>query len=219
MVTKAAEWSYYYKAMMNSRPIPILLSAYALVCVYLLAMSGCATAPDSLGPLVYTQQYSGNISTIPWPVGAARASLTDTYAPDFRWHRSDGTLDSIRGHLGQVVLVNFWATWCGPCKSEMPAIQSAVTEMGDSIFVIGVSVDDPGNPFTTVQSYVKGNGYSYQFAIDSDWTLYEQYFPNESGAIPQTCFIDKNGKLPFTVTGAMGDEPTVLYYARKALQE
>jgi thiol-disulfide isomerase/thioredoxin len=197
---------------MVKRFIPVLLSA----CV--LAVSGCSTEPGSLGPLVYTQQYSGNISTILWPVGAARTSDSDTYAPDFRWHRGDGSLDSLSNHLGQIVLVNFWATWCGPCKSEMPAIQSALTAMGDSIFVIGVSVDDPGNPFNTVQSYLNGQGYTYQFVIDSDWTLYEQYFPNQAGVIPQSCFIDRNGKLPFTVTGSMGDEPTVLYYARLAEQ-
>jgi thiol-disulfide isomerase/thioredoxin len=200
-------------AMILKRLIPVLFCTYALV------MSGCTTDSNSLGPLVYTQQYAGNISTIIGPAGAARASLTDTYAPDFRWHKSDGSLDSVRGHLGQIVLVNFWATWCGPCKSEMPAIQSAISTMGDSIFVIGVSVDDPGNPFTTVQSYVKSNGYTYQFAIDSAWTLYEQYFPNQAGSIPQSCFIDRNGKLPFTVTGGMGDEQTVLYYARLAGQK
>ena len=148
-------------------------------------MSGCTTDSNPLGPLVYTQQVSGNISTILWPAGAARSSLTDTYAPDFRWRRADSTLDSLSNHHGQVVLVNFWATWCEYCKAEMPAIQSAVNQMGDTLFVIGVSVDDPGNPFTAAQSYVKSNGYTYQFAVDSNWTLYEKYFPNQGGSIPQ----------------------------------
>ncbi len=193
---------------------PIILSV-----AYSLAFSGCTTDSTGLGPLVYTQQYSGNVSTIVWPAGAARASLNDTYAPDFRWHRSDGTLDSISGHIGQIVLVNFWATWCGYCKDEMPAIQAAANEMGDSIFVIGVSVDDPGNPFNAVQSYVSSNNYKYQFAVDSDWTLYLKYFPNESGSIPQSCFIDRDGHLAYTITGEMADEPTVLYWAWKTESE
>ena len=179
-------------------------------------MSGCATESNPLGPLVYTQQFSRNISTIVWPAGAARASLTDTYAPDFRWHRADSTLDSLSNHLGQVVLVNFWATWCEYCKAEMPAIQAASNQMGDTLFVIGVSVDDPGNPFTTAQSYIKSNGYTYQFAVDSAWTLYEKYLPNQGGSIPQSFFIDRNGKLVYTVTGEMPDEQYILTKARAA---
>jgi thiol-disulfide isomerase/thioredoxin len=200
--------------MLVKRFIPVLISAFAL------GMSGCTTESSALGPLVYTQQYSGNISTILWPAGAARANLDDAYAPDFRWRRSDGTLDSVSGHLGQVVLVNFWATWCTYCKAEMPAIQSAANTMGDSLFVVGVSVDDPGNPFTTAQSYVNGNGYKYQFAVDSDWTLYETYLPNQAGLIPQSFFIDRNGKIALpTVTGEMPDAQTVLFYARRAAAE
>jgi thiol-disulfide isomerase/thioredoxin len=197
--------------IMVKRFIIVLLSACAL------AASGCTTEPGSLGPLVYTQQFSGNISTIVWPVGAARASLTDSYSPDFRWHRTDSTLDSLSGHHGQVVLVNFWATWCAYCKTEMPAIQAAAKEMGDSLFVIGVSDDAPGNPYNTVQSYLNGQNYTYQFAIDSDWTLYEDYFPNQDGVLPQCCFIDRNGKLIYTVTGEE-DEDQVLYYARLTAQ-
>ena len=199
--------------MLVKRFIPLLFCAFAL------AMGGCTTEPGGLGPLVYTQQYNGNISTIVWPAGTARASLTDTYAPDFRWHKSDGTLDSLSNHHGQVVLVNFWATWCTFCKTEMPAIQSAASVMGDSLYVIGVSDDDPGNPFNTVQSYLNGQNYTYQFAIDSDWTLYEQYFPNQGGTLPQSCFIDPNGKLIYTVTGEMPNEQYILSMARTVAAE
>ncbi len=193
------------------RLIPVLLCAVVL--------GSCATEPAALGPLVYMQQFDGNVSTIVWPVGAARASQSDTYAPDFRWHRADSTLDSLSGHRGQIVLVNFWATWCVYCKTEMPSIQAAANQMGDSLFVIGVSVDYPGNPFTTVQNYVQGK-YTYQFAIDSVYTLFWQYFPwVTSPELPVSCFIDHNGKLMNTVIGEIPDEQTVLYWARKTETE
>jgi thiol-disulfide isomerase/thioredoxin len=193
----------------------IKLSTPAFFLACLLALSACSTDPPTLGPLVYTQRYDKNISTILWPVGAARSNLNDTYAPDFRWRRADSTLDSLSGHIGQVVLINFWATWCGPCTSEMPAIQATANTMGDSLFVIGVAVDNPGNSFNTVQSYVQSNGYSYQFAIDSVFTLYFKYFPTGDFSIPRSCFIDKNGNLITTVIGAE-DEARILSYARAA---
>lgn len=199
---------------MVRRFIPVLLSA----CV--LAVSGCTTEPSSLGPLVYTQEVSGNISTILWPAGAARANDSVLYAPDFRWYRADSTLNSLSNHHGQVVLINFWATWCVYCKSEMPAIQSVVNQMGDSLLVIGVSDDSPGNPFNTVSSYVKSNNYSYQFAIDSLFTLYYKYFPDESEfVLPQSCFIDPEGRLVYTVTGEMPSEQYILSFAREVAAE
>jgi thiol-disulfide isomerase/thioredoxin len=199
---------------MVRRFILVLLSACAL------AVGGCTTEPGSLGPLVYTQEVSSNISTILWPAGAARANDSDLYAPDFHWYRADSTLDSLSGHHGQVVLVNFWATWCVYCKTEMPAIQSVVNQMGDSLLVIGVSVDNPGNPFTTVQSYVKGNGYTYQFVIDSLFTLYYKYFPDEDDfVLPQSCFIDPRGRLVYTVTGEMPNEQYILSFARQVAAE
>ena len=90
--------------------------------------------------------------------------------------------------------------------------------MGDSIFVIGVSVDYPGNPFSTVQQFVQQNHYSYQFAVDSEYMLYYKYFPTGDFSIPRSCFIDANGNLVFTVIGAM-NESQLYSYARQAARE
>jgi thiol-disulfide isomerase/thioredoxin len=202
--------------MLGKRVIPILFCGYAL------ALSGCVTESSGLGPLVYNQEVSGNISTILWPAGAARANDSVLYAPNFRWYRADSTLDSLSNHHGQVVIINFWATWCVYCKTEMPAIQSAANQMGDSLFVIGVSDDSPGNPFNTVSSYVKSNGYTYtyQFAIDSLFTLYYKYFPDETDfVLPQSCFIDPQGRLQFTVIGEMPNEQYILSMARTVAGE
>src|SRR5581483_2907871 len=136
------------------------------------SIEACSNSNDTC-TFSYSQQVSGNVSTVVWPVGAARASDSDAYAPDFRWHRSDGSLDSLSGHKGQVILLNFWASWCGPCKAEMPAIQAAQQQMGDSLFVIGVAVDQC-SPFATVQNYISNNNINYQIAVDSLSRLYEQ---------------------------------------------
>ena len=179
------------------------------------AFLGCSSNPSTPGPYVFSQKVSGNVSSVVFPAGAARANLRDSYAPDFRWRRADSTLDSLSNHTGQVVLVNFWATWCGPCTSEMPNIQAAQKTMSDSLFVIGVSVDGSGNVFDEVRNYVQSNHYSYQFAIDSLYTLYFKYLPNTNFAIPQSFFIDPAGQIAVPVTGEM-NAAQVLQFARQA---
>ena len=182
----------------------------------LMALVGCSTSSDSPCTFSYSQQVNGNISTILWPVGAARANAKDPYAPDFRWHKNDTTLDSLSGHLGQVVLLNFWATWCGPCKAEMPAIQAAQDEMGDSLFVIGVAVDQC-NPYQTVSDYVSGNGIRYQIAVDSLSRLYEQYWLWQPLEIPVSYFIGPDGTIKVIGVG-QGDKAAILANARRSAQ-
>ncbi len=189
----------------------LILNASLLI----LNFNSCGTPPDSC-TFTYQQQHIGNVSTILWPVGAARSSLNDAYAPDFRWHRSDGTLDSLSGHHGQVVLLNFWATWCGPCKSEMPAIQNVADTMGDSLFVIGIAVDDC-NPFSTVSNFIQSNHYRYQIVVDSLYRLYQQYELWQTTAIPQSFFIGPDGTIKSYATGA-GNEVGILAAVRKAEQ-
>jgi thiol-disulfide isomerase/thioredoxin len=189
--------------------------ANGLALLILLLVASCGTPTDSC-TFSYQQQQSANVSTILWPVGAARASLNDPYAPDFRWRRSDGTLDSLSGHQGQVVLLNFWAAWCGPCKEEMPAIQSVADEMGDSVFVIGVSVDQC-DPFNTVSNYISGAGVRYQIAVDSLSRLFEQYWLWQPLEIPVSYFIGPDGRIKTYSIGA-GNQTLILSEVHKAEQ-
>ena len=179
------------------------------------ALASCSNSTDTCA-FSYQQQVSGNVSTIIWPVGTARSSLSDAYAPDFRWHRSDGTLDSLSGHKGQVVLLNFWATWCGPCTAEMPAIQDVANQLGDSLFVVGVATDEC-NPFSTVSSLIQSHPYTYQIVVDSLYRLYMQYELWSTTAIPQSFFIGPDGRIRTYATGE-GTEAGILAAVRKAEQ-
>ncbi len=154
----------------------------------------------------YHQQFAGNVSTLYGTSGHDRSSLTDGYAPDFHWLRADSTLDSLSGHIGQKVMINFWATWCAPCKAEMPEIERLVQDMGDTVFVIGMSVDYPGDPVPLVQQYVRDHGLTYQFVVDSAWTIYNKYELWTTTAIPETMIIDSKGILRYDVTGSQAEE-------------
>jgi thiol-disulfide isomerase/thioredoxin len=178
-------------------PLFSLAAGIAIILTALVAVPGCNPAPAGC-VFSYSQQQSGTVSTIVWPAGAARSSTQDSYAPNFQWRTSSGKLDSLSNHLGQIVLLNFWASWCGPCTAEMPAIQNVADSLGDSIFVIGVA-DDACSPWASVTAFVQNNNTRYQIAVDSEWALYEKYFPAALSAnnfpIPETLFIGRDGTI------------------------
>jgi thiol-disulfide isomerase/thioredoxin len=200
-VTKVSFTGYYISMSIRlyrfAPSRPCIIAGTMIFIAAFFAMPGCSPAPPEC-TFSYSQQQSGNVSTIVWPVGAARSSTQDGYAPDFKWRSSNGTLDSLSNHIGQIVIVNFWASWCGPCTSEMPAIQNIADSLGDSLFVVGVGVDEC-SPWSSVSGFVKSNNIKYQIAVDSEWTLYEKYFPNalssEDFTIPQTLFIGRDGTI------------------------
>jgi len=87
---------------------------------------------------------------------------------------------------GQVVLVNFWATWCGPCRQEMPLLDHAGTTWAEKgLRVVGVAIDDPD----AVRTFLKDNPVRYPILVDDD----------SNGADPSLIFGDTRGVLPFSV--------------------
>jgi len=204
---------------MSIRPLsfaPPYIAVGIVILTTMLAISGCNPAPTSC-VFSYSQQHSGNVSTIIWPVDSLRRDELDSYAPNFRWTKSDGTLDSLRGHAGQVVMLNFWATWCGPCTAEMPTIQSISEQMKDSLFIIGVA-DDACSPWPSVSGYIQNSNIKYQIVLDSEWALYEKYIPEAFGvgfAIPQFIFIGPDGKVRDHESGA-GDKDAILSHIYKS---
>lgn len=124
-------------------------------------------------------------------------------APDFSLKALDGSTLKLADLRGKPVMVNFWATWCPPCKEEMPAMEAAYEKARDQgIEFLGVDVkEDP----SVVEKFVKEKGYSWTFLLDQDGTAGQRY---QITGIPETFFIDRNGVLQARVIGPMS--PTVL---------
>ena len=197
-------WNCYAKIAftncMGYRPIFIIFLAVSIT-------AGCASSTDSAnGPLVYNREYSGNVSTFYGPLGRDRTGLNDNYAPEFYWRNSSGVLDSLTGQRGKIVLLNFWATWCGYCVNEMPELQAIAQEMADTVVVIGVSVDNTGDAFTKVRDFSRSNNYTYQMVMDSDYTLYYKYLLDYQAGIPQSFVIDANGNIGPPISGEQSKE-------------
>ncbi len=118
-------------------------------------------------------------------------------APDF-------TLQTLRGetvHLadlrGKVVLLNFWATWCVPCRTEMPAIEALYQRYKDRGFdVLAVNMDK--SSAAGVEAFVKETGVTFRTVLDSSWTTARAYGVR---GLPTSYFIDRTGNVVVRVMG------------------
>ena len=96
---------------------------------------------------------------------------------------------SLEGRAGKVVVVDFWATWCGPCKKSFPKLEELSKRAGDRVEVIGISVDDDKNG---VLDFAKETGATFAIGWDEGHSIAERW---KLGTMPTTFIIDANGKI------------------------
>lgn len=124
--------------------------------------------------------------------------------PDFIVYDRDGNPVALSDMLGKPIIVNFWATWCGPCKSELPAFQQAYETYGDDVvFMMVDMVEGRTETKSGAIEYVDGQGYTFPLYFDEDQTAIRAY---EISAVPATYVIDSNGNLADSHVGAMDYE-------------
>ncbi len=137
---------------------------------------------------------------------------TSAYAAD---KAADFTLRDINGkevHLsdyaGKVVILSFWATWCGPCKEEMPHLQKMYEAKADAgLVVLSVSTDDARSA-SKVKPYIMSMKYTFPVLLDREATLIGGYNPSKT--LPFTVIIDRAGNVSRVASGYNpGDEVTL----------
>lgn len=122
-------------------------------------------------------------------------------APDFTVYDIDGNAVSLSDFRGKPVVLNFWASWCGPCKSEMPDFETVYGEYGEEIhFLIVNMTDGSRETVETASAYAAESGYTFPVYYDTAFsaaTAYSVY------SIPTTYFIDREGYLVAQGRGAL----------------
>lgn len=116
----------------------------------------------------------------------------------------DGKTFDLTSHNGEVVIVNFWATWCPPCRQEIPHFVELYSELdSDKFEIIGISVDRGGQ--STVDEWLAANPVNYPIAMGADGALFEKYQqlidPSQRGGIPFTVIFDKSGNVAHKIVG------------------
>jgi thiol-disulfide isomerase/thioredoxin len=130
--------------------------------------------------------------------GTPAAKTDARMAPDFTLTALDGTTLHLADMRGDVVLVDFWATWCGPCKIAMPGLQKLHEEYGaQGVRVLALSVDQKGE--TVVRPFIEQNGYTFAVALADEATR-RAYGGIQS--IPTTVIIRPDGTVHDMMVGA-----------------
>ena len=192
---------------MTSNPLQAqftrLVAAAAIITIGLVALwqAGVIFQSDtaSTDSNVSVQPADTSIETPPVAgrsVGLAEGSL----APDFAFSAFDGTRQRLSDFRGRPVLINFWATWCGPCRVELPDLETSLrAHTSDGLVVLAVNT---GEHFATAQSYIKDIQVDLTaFAYDPNSAVAHRY--NVEQGLPQSYFVDARGVITRVVLGQM----------------
>jgi len=175
-----------------------------VVLIALLAMAGCAGTPSvreptfggGPGPAVdeaglAAAKSAAGIEDCP-PSGVAAPD--DKALPDITLEcLGGGTSVRMSGLAGTPTVINLWATWCGPCREELPLFAKAHKEYGSALRIIGVDFDDPA-PDDAIE-LAKASGVTYPLIADRDSAL---RLPLAVVGLPQTVFVDAEGRVVAT---------------------
>ena len=124
--------------------------------------------------------------------GSVSGQLRGQVAPGFELKSLDGRNVKLSDFRGKAVLLNFWATWCGPCKIEMPWFVQLQNEFGPQGFqVVGVAMDDPGSE-KEIAKFTHDLGVNYPILVGTE-PVGESY--GGVNVLPTTFFVDRDGKL------------------------
>ncbi len=127
----------------------------------------------------------------------------ELYAVDFAMEDINGEQVRLFDFKGKPTVVNFWATWCGPCKAEMPHFEKAYSEYGDKINFLMVNLTDGSRDTPeSVKEFLKESGYKFPVYLDVN---YEGAYTYGVSSVPATLFINEKGVIIGGYMGAMSE--------------
>lgn len=165
-------------------------SARFLFCAFLLVgLTACGSGDDgsdTASPAPQSTQSGTDYQTDPVP------------APDLTLETMNGQTLNLAEQQGKVILVNFWATWCAPCRREIPDLVELYSELqSEGLIIVGIAVDQEGAK--VVEPYVKKQKINYPIVLDPDQST-ESHFDAMYG-LPTTYVINPKGKIVRRVLG------------------
>jgi peroxiredoxin len=127
--------------------------------------------------------------------GLTEAPIPGYLAPNFVLYTTLGEEVTMDDYLGRPVVLNFWATWCPPCRAEVPHFQEASVKYNGKATIVGI---DQGEPSSVVTDFANSFALSYPLLLDQDNSVNRQYGVT---ALPTTVFVDAQGVVREVYTG------------------
>lgn len=183
--------------------------ALALVAVLALAFvgyrylsthrGGTISSPDGVQEIV---PMTDAAETAPDTARLETGETAEDYtAPDFTAYTLTGEAVRLSDFAGKPVVINFWATWCPPCRQELPGFENAWQQYGDD--VVFLMVECGGETTEEVETFIAEGGYTFPVYVDSDGSGAAAYGIN---AIPVTALVDAEGNLFAYQVGAVEED-------------
>ncbi len=158
-----------------------ILFRLLIVTTIFLILSGCKD--ETAGPQAVQQQ---------------AVTRENRLAPDFELKDVNGQIVRLSEFKGQVVILNFWATWCPPCREEMPSMEALHRKFADKgLVMIAVNVEENGPQL--VPDFLRSNPYSFRILYDNEARVQNLY---KVFRYPETFIIDRNGNIVDKVIGS-----------------
>jgi cytochrome c biogenesis protein CcmG, thiol:disulfide interchange protein DsbE len=129
---------------------------------------------------------------------------TKAKAVDFTVYDEDGNEVKLSDYKGTPLVLNYWASWCGPCQSEMPLFKEANNKYGDNVKILMINMTDgQRETVESAKKYMVDNGYDMLTLYDTDLDFANKY---NVASIPRTVFIDKDGFITMERFGIVNEE-------------
>ena len=198
--------------MKDRKTLLLLVLAFAIV------LAGAYLLYDRLGSQYAPDQLAVESTPVPADTAESTAERTDaqpgaqqtaedaeaqrTAAPDFTAYDADGNAVQLSDYFGKPLVLNFWASWCGPCKSEMPAFQQAY-EQEDGVQFLLVNMTGGRETQADAEALLAQEGYTFPVLFDLDLDAAMTYGVT---ALPTTYFLDAEGNLVAWAQGAINEQ-------------
>ena len=182
--------------MKNKKTLIILILVFVVLLggAYILySQLGQSQAPDQLS----VQQQENNES------GTEKQDSQKTLAPDFMVYDAEGNEVKLHDFIGKPIVLNFWASWCGPCQMEMPDFHEKYLELGDSINFLMVNMTTGRETLESAKNFIAEKEYTFPVFYDTKSDAAVTY---GAYSLPTTYFIDAEGYAIAQATGAIDGE-------------
>ncbi len=182
--------------MKQKKTVLVLLLAFVLL------LGGAYLLYTRLEGSVNTYQLSAQETRAPDGT-AASETPGPVPAPDFTVYDEAGNEVHLSDYRGKPVVVNFWASWCGPCRMEMPEFQEKHLELGGEVQFLMINMTGGRETVETARDFIAGQGYTFPVLYDTEGDAAVTY---GAYALPTTYFIDAEGYAIAQARGAINSE-------------
>ena len=186
--------------MKSKKTVLLILLAFVLV------LGGASMLYNRLGGNLAPEQLTEQAPQASEPVsddsaGSEEAEPEKVHAPDFTVYDLEGNEVHLSDFMGKPVILNFWASWCGPCKMEMPDFHEKYLELGDEIYFLMINMTDGSRETVdSASKFIAGQEYTFPVFYDTESDASAAYGVY---SLPTTFFIDAEGHAIAQATGAI----------------